>query len=248
MFDDTPAKNPAPPQNLPTEPVDMFADVEPAGEPATALDAGILKPKMPSVQTPPAQLAGGDSEPVLYPTKEPMVGKIIAIVIILVVAVGVGYGAWFVYANYVAGQPTATPPAGNENTGALTAPTEQPATEDIITTTPVEDSGDAVTATPNGDALFSEPVDTDKDGLDDAREEGLKTDMNNPDTDGDGLNDGDEVIIWKTDPLKPDTDGDGYLDGEEVRNGYNPLGPGKLFSGPATTTTPLDTTTTPPII
>ncbi|MHA2092899.1 MAG: hypothetical protein ACW98K_18800 [Candidatus Kariarchaeaceae archaeon] len=41
------------------------------------------------------------------------------------------------------------------------------------------------------------------------------TDPNNPDTDGDGLSDGDEVNIHGTDPLNPDTDGDGLSDGDE---------------------------------
>lgn len=71
-------------------------------------------------------------------------------------------------------------------------------------------------------------VDTDKDGLNDAREVQLKTDPNNPDTDGDNLNDGAEVNIWQTDPHKKDTDGDGFPDGQEVMNGFNPKGPGKL--------------------
>ncbi|MBT4251408.1 sortase [bacterium] len=31
-----------------------------------------------------------------------------------------------------------------------------------------------------------------------------------------------------TNPLNPDTDGDGYGDGKEVRDGYNPIGEGKL--------------------
>ncbi|MBU4331687.1 thrombospondin type 3 repeat-containing protein [Patescibacteria group bacterium] len=43
-----------------------------------------------------------------------------------------------------------------------------------------------------------------------------------PDTDKDGLFDGDEGKLG-TDPLNPDTDGDGHLDGEEVKNGYDPL-------------------------
>jgi len=38
------------------------------------------------------------------------------------------------------------------------------------------------------------------------------------------------VQVYKTDPLLADTDGDGYSDGSEVKNGYNPLGPGKLYS------------------
>ncbi|MCX6779538.1 MAG: hypothetical protein NTU97_04945 [Candidatus Magasanikbacteria bacterium] len=39
-------------------------------------------------------------------------------------------------------------------------------------------------------------------------------------------------MIWKTDPLVADTDGDGFNDGQEVKNGYNPLGSGKLLELP----------------
>ncbi|WP_142714194.1 OmpA family protein [Fodinibius sediminis] len=63
-------------------------------------------------------------------------------------------------------------------------------------------------------------VDTDGDGLTDAREKTLGTDPNNADTDGDGLTDGDEVNEYDTDPLEADSDGDGLSDGEEV-NSYN---------------------------
>ncbi|MBT4849372.1 hypothetical protein HON36_00795 [Candidatus Parcubacteria bacterium] len=55
-------------------------------------------------------------------------------------------------------------------------------------------------------------------------------DLDNIDTDGDGLNDVLEAMHG-TDPNNPDTDGDGYLDGAEVENGYNPLGEGVLTTG-----------------
>jgi outer membrane protein OmpA-like peptidoglycan-associated protein len=58
--------------------------------------------------------------------------------------------------------------------------------------------------------------DYDGDGLTLSEERKLGTDPNNPDTDGDGLWDGDEVKVYFTDPLNPDTDGDGLKDGEEV--------------------------------
>src|SRR3989304_8815760 len=58
--------------------------------------------------------------------------------------------------------------------------------------------------------------DDDMDGLIQKEEKLLGTDPNNPDTDGDGLKDGEEVNKYKADPLKTDTDGDGLKDGEEV--------------------------------
>lgn len=59
--------------------------------------------------------------------------------------------------------------------------------------------------------------DKDGDGLTKSEEKELGTDPNNPDTDGDGLKDGEEVRTYMTNPLNTDTDGDGLLDGEEVR-------------------------------
>ncbi len=72
--------------------------------------------------------------------------------------------------------------------------------------------------------------DTDQDGLSDAEELELGTNLRLVDSDSDGLSDWEEVSIFGTDPLNPDTDGDSYLDGEEVQNGYNPLGSGKLLN------------------
>ena len=59
-------------------------------------------------------------------------------------------------------------------------------------------------------------LDDDMDGLLNKEEKLLGTDPKNPDTDGDGLKDGEEVHTYKTDPLKADTDGDGLKDGDEV--------------------------------
>jgi outer membrane protein OmpA-like peptidoglycan-associated protein len=59
-------------------------------------------------------------------------------------------------------------------------------------------------------------ADPDKDGLTNDQEKEFGTDKNNPDTDGDGLTDGEEVLKYKTSPTKADTDGDGLNDGQEV--------------------------------
>lgn len=61
-------------------------------------------------------------------------------------------------------------------------------------------------------------ADYDKDGLTNDYEKSIGTDEKNPDTDGDGLKDGEEVKVYYTDPLKPDTDGDSLGDYEEVFN------------------------------
>ena len=46
-----------------------------------------------------------------------------------------------------------------------------------------------------------------------------------PDSDSDGLNDDDEVLVTGTDANNPDSDGDGLVDGVEVANRMNPLDP-----------------------
>ena len=50
------------------------------------------------------------------------------------------------------------------------------------------------------------------------------------DTDGDGLNDLDEVKFYGTDPLRPDTDGDGITDGQEVLAGTDPADAASCFA------------------
>ena len=62
----------------------------------------------------------------------------------------------------------------------------------------------------------SDADDDDNDGLTNGEERRLGTDPQNPDTDGDGLKDGEEVNRYKTNPLQADTDGDGLSDGDEV--------------------------------
>jgi hypothetical protein len=68
-------------------------------------------------------------------------------------------------------------------------------------------------------------ADADQDGLGDGTEILLGTDPYAVDTDGDGLSDGDGVLVHGTDPTRRDTDSDGLSDREELRWGSNPLDP-----------------------
>lgn len=67
--------------------------------------------------------------------------------------------------------------------------------------------------------------DSDNDGLTNLEEFQGGTPPNNPDADGDGLKDGDEVKTHLTLPLRPDTDGDGLNDGQEITGGTAPTNP-----------------------
>jgi len=74
-------------------------------------------------------------------------------------------------------------------------------------------------------AFMADPAqDDDGDGVNNAAELAAGTDPINPDTDGDGRSDGDEVNggggIF-TDPLTPDSDGDFLFDGEEIISGID---------------------------
>lgn len=239
MFDDN--NNPStPPANLPVEAPDMFADVDKDMPPAApnAIDAGLLKKKDAALPTADSGVPGISTMPVsaapaMYSMKEPVLGKIVLGVVMLLVLGGLGFGGWWLYSVY-SGNDNIPPVAENaDNTTA----TEEPVQTEQPVVTPDTDTADTgITADMANDRiLFGEPVDTDGDTLDDVREREIGTDPNNNDTDGDTLKDGEEVIIWKTDPLNPDTDGDTFVDGVEVKNGYNPLGPGKLFNVPTST-------------
>ena len=82
-----------------------------------------------------------------------------------------------------------------------------------------------------GDFLYGRFIDAgsnydpDFDGLINKLERDEGTDINNPDTDRDGLLDGEEVFFYGTSPLLADTDGDTLPDGSEVTYGSNPLVP-----------------------
>jgi hypothetical protein len=79
-----------------------------------------------------------------------------------------------------------------------------------------EPAPEAEPAPETTDAAVATAADQDADNAPDDLEPGLGLDPTNPDTDADGVADGDEPNIYGTDPLNADTDGDGANDGEEL--------------------------------
>lgn len=69
--------------------------------------------------------------------------------------------------------------------------------------------------------------------------------LKNKDTDGDGLNDYDELNVYETSPYLEDTDSDGFKDGEEIAKGYDPNCPqGKTCNGGLLDNPPVEATST----
>ena len=103
--------------------------------------------------------------------------------------------------------------------------------EDVIEIIVTDASGNSG----NGTVTISE--DSDNDGLTNNEESDLGTDPNNPDSDGDGIVDGEEVLVDNTDPLNDcdhvdgmplgasDCDNDGLTTEEEVTLGTDPNNP-----------------------
>jgi hypothetical protein len=146
-----------------------------------------------------------------------------AIIIIFIVLVVVG-AAFYISYRILSSKTSVTPISPDPGTSVLIEEeiiTEEELEEDVFVEEVIEEEEEIV-----------DLRDSDKDGLTDEEEAVLGTDPFNPDTDGDGLFDYEEVHTWGTDPLNPDTDGDGYSDGDEVEGGYDPNGPGKLLSIP----------------
>ena len=253
MFASTDPSAAQPRTDAPTAGIPPAEPVPPAVLPPpspSAIGAGMLKPKS-VTEAPPAPATSGQpvmSEPDLHvpppsmpgmnKIKEPGSAKtIMTIVVVVVSLVVLGGGGWLIYNSFVK--------VGDSPSGFV-PPTSLPDTatnpvEPLETTNILDDQEgsfgdeelDITTDAIDDSLLFGEAMDSDADNLDNSREETLGTDSNNWDSDGDGLGDGDEVIIWKTDPLNPDTDGDGFLDGDEVKNGYSPTGEGKIFEPPS---------------
>lgn len=75
---------------------------------------------------------------------------------------------------------------------------------------------------PDPNVPADDGTDTDGDALSDVREAEEGTDVDDVDSDNDGLSDGEEVLTLHFDPLSTDSDNDGFTDGREVPSGFQP--------------------------
>ena len=103
------------------------------------------------------------------------------------------------------------------------APAFFPIGTNVVTWTVRDEAGNTATCTQTVTVVPSRTGDCDEDGLTDWQEVVVYgTDWACADTDGDGLDDGEEAEL-ETSPLLPDSDGDGWSDGEEVLAETDPL-------------------------
>ena len=88
------------------------------------------------------------------------------------------------------------------------------------TSPPTDDMTD--TSTTDSTAPAYEPTTTDSDGdyLMDSEEVAAGSSLYNPDTDGDGITDADEMFLTGTNPISADTNGNGYTDYNEFYGNY----------------------------
>lgn len=203
----------------PQAPADMFA----------GLDAGLGSPIPPagmnSVQSGVAP-AGMNPEPAGGSRKYFIVGFLVLLLI------GIGVGGYFAYGKFSAMvNKTDEQPAVTETTDETATVKETPTS---TATNPAVESADSATTT---DTLVatSTIATTSPLGLEaaatatPATSSSVSTADRTKDSDSDGLTDYEETNFYQTNPGLADTDGDTFSDGSEVKNGFNPLGAGKMI-------------------
>jgi hypothetical protein len=128
---------------------------------------------------------------------------------------GANAGDWTITCGDISPGPGLTvigPPSVTSEPAPMVAP--EPVAEPVNEPAPVV-ATDVTEPVPADTAVATE-TDLDADNYADAAELEAGLDPANPDTDGDGVADGDEVNIYLTDPFTLDSDGDGLADGEEL--------------------------------
>ncbi len=225
MFDSTPP-------NLPVDPASPVPPMEaPSSSAGMTASSGRKEPEdiFENLDMSETGRAVPVSDPVMDmpPKKSPfmIVGIVLAI---LVVLGGGGFTAW-----YFLHTPT-TPTQIDNNTNAesgtprVVVTTPEPVVEKPIVPPP----SDNVSITPPANAPSPQPIgqpNTPPPAPPVQPSPEPAPIISVKDTDADGLTDVEEVVL-RTDTLNPDTDGDGFKDGDEMRSGYDPTAPKQKIS------------------
>ncbi|MFA5358874.1 MAG: hypothetical protein WC310_03590 [Patescibacteria group bacterium] len=229
MFDDL-KNNQQPNSNQPVkEPEDIFSGVDSSVSPQVKRPVSPIMSNMEAMPDPSANSMMPSTEIPIAPNLK--MKKIIVILIVVLAIVFVVLAGWLVYAKYFSANQSSL----GENNLNNVLPELNLNQEDANLNEENKNinQGTGLIDQVNQSQNISQPTkDSDSDGLTDQEEVTLGTDSFLADSDLDGLFDKEEVYIYKTDPLNSDTDGDGYKDGQEVKGGYDPNGPGRLFSIP----------------
>ena len=109
------------------------------------------------------------------------------------------------------GETTSPPPSPTPRPSPLPSASPKPSASPSPTPSPSPSSSPS--PTPDGEGPNDDP---DNDGLVNEREDALKTDRHDPDTDFDLLTDGEEYHMYLSNPTVKDTDLDDLYDGDEV--------------------------------
>jgi preprotein translocase subunit SecG len=222
-----------PPPMTPAQPLaDMFADVDPVAQNSqsplvkpSAVQSGKIKPVSNTTFVPSQQASSAD--PLMFSeTSGNKLNKIIIILVVVLLVLALGAGAYYMIAVKGKIKPPVNDNQNTNQTDNANVNNNENTNEADMTDSDADGLTDVEEGQYNTNALLA---DTDGDSLSDREEvKTYKTDPLAMDTDVDGLNDGEEINVWNTNPLLADTDNDSYPDGTEVKNGYSPIGPGKL--------------------
>ena len=205
-----PTSTPPPINNQPTEPTDLSYQVMPH-------DGGYFESAAGSGPVPPKPIGGPTGNLPVGPETSFFRGKLVYIIGGVVILLALGFLAYFMLGS----KKTSTPPA------TQTSNTKLPKVwlQQYFNTEVCDDQN-----------TCGDEADPDRDGLKNYDEFKSGTNPTKPDSDSDGLADGDEVNIYKTEPTLKYTDRrdivtqNDWTDGVEIRGGYDPLTPSLKFT------------------
>jgi hypothetical protein len=240
MFDNVNPSAPAAPQQpivppAPSAPQPPTPPTAAAPQPLTdmfaGLDAGLGSP-VPPMGVNPAQPGGAATG--MNPEPSGGSRKYFIVGFLVLLLIGIVVGGYFAYGKF-----SAMVNKDGEQPGTVETPVEtaKPDTTTPATTTkPAVETADTASGTTGSSTATSTATTTSPLSADTATTSPSATSTaaapaadRTKDSDNDGLTDYEEVNFYKSNPAVGDTDGDGFLDGAEVKNGFNPLGAGKMI-------------------